>query len=121
MHSLLVYVAGPYCSPTIAGVRANIERARAVAEQLWAAGYPTVCPHLNTALMDGVACDETFLQGDMLILERCDRVVLVPGWIDSAGTRAEIAHARARGLPVFATVESMESGNEYTPHRSIQL
>jgi len=121
MHSLIVYVAGAYRADTESGVYHNIQKARRVAEQLWAKGWPTICPHLNSAYMGGVAPDEVFLQGGLLMLERCDRVVLVPGWIDSAGTRAEIAHARARGLPVFATVESMETGNEYTPHRSIQL
>ena len=102
MQSLIVYVAGPYRADTIAGVRRNIERARAVAEELWAMGYPTICPHLNTAFMDGLAEDGDFLDGDLLILKRCDAVVLVDGYEDSIGAMAEVKCAAQRGLPIFA-------------------
>jgi len=112
MHSLLVYVAGPYRAPTISGVRANIERARAVAEQLWAAGYPTVCPHLNTALMDGIASDVVFLAGAKLMLERCDRMVLVQRWNKSAGTRAEVGYAISRGLAIYRTAAGCVANKE---------
>ncbi|HQE20292.1 MAG TPA: hypothetical protein PK607_17460, partial [Aggregatilineales bacterium] len=68
----LVYVAGPYRAATVDGIRENIEAARRVARRLWQAGYPTICPHMNTAFMDGAAPDEVWLQGGLVILERCD-------------------------------------------------
>jgi hypothetical protein len=51
--------------------------------------------------MDGVATDEVFLEGTMELLRRCDAVVLVPNWRDSAGAQAEVAEAERLGLPVF--------------------
>ncbi len=101
----LVYVSGPYRCPnkTIAGVRRNIERARAVAEYLAIKGYGFICPHLNTAFMDGLCPDKFWLDMDLLILERCDRIVMVPGWKESQGSLMELEHARNRGLEYMGT------------------
>lgn len=54
--------------------------------------------------MDGELPDEHFLAADMTVLRRCDLVVLVPGWQESAGARAEVAEARRRGIPVYEWV-----------------
>ncbi len=97
----LVYVAGPYRAATVGGICENIEAARRVAQLLWQAGFPTICPHMNTAFMDGAAPDEVWLQGDLVILERCDAIVLTPGWDRSKGAVAEREYALERGLVVL--------------------
>lgn len=95
------YLAGPYRDKRGAHyILENILVARRVAARLWNAGVPVVCPHLNTALMDGAAPDEHFLQGDITIMERCDIVVLLPRWETSSGTLDERAHAMSRSMPV---------------------
>jgi hypothetical protein len=96
----VVYVAGPYRAATPSGIVANIRRAEAIAVELWKRGYAVICPHLNTALMDGLAPDYVWLKGDLKIMERCDAVVVVPGWEKSSGTRAEITHANELNIPV---------------------
>jgi len=96
----VVYVAGPYRSGTIAGVRANIESARRVAEVFWRIGYAVICPHLNSGFMDGIVADEDFLEGDLEILRRCNQIVMAPGWERSAGARGELEVARECGLVV---------------------
>ena len=96
----VVYVAGPYRAPTIAGIRANIEAARVAAEVFWRMGYAVICPHLNSGLMDGIVADEDFLEADLEILRRCDQIVMVPGWEQSAGARGELELARECGLVV---------------------
>ena len=97
----LVYVAGPYRAATVGGICENIEAARRVAQRLWQAGFPTICPHMNTAFMDGAAPDEVWLQGDLVILGRCDAIVLTPGWACSSGAVAEREAARLLGLVVL--------------------
>jgi hypothetical protein len=89
----LAYLAGPYRSSSIWGVKRNIEAAAAVARELWKMGLPTICPHCNTAFMDGpdIECS-TFLDGDLEMLERSDLMVVLPGWEKSQGTIAEIEH-----------------------------
>lgn len=98
----LCYVSGAYRAPTINGVYQNIQAARAVAGACWVRGFATICPHMNTAFMDGLAPDAVWLDGDLEMVRRCDLVVVVPGWEQSQGTRAEIAEAQAHGIPVHS-------------------
>ena len=79
----------------------NIRRAEAVSLELWRMGAAPVCPHTSTRFFEGALPDETFLRGDLVLLERCDGVVLVKGWESSEGTVAEIRHANKIGKPVF--------------------
>jgi hypothetical protein len=97
----LAYVAGPYRASTESGVVQNIRNAEAVAVELWKKGYAVICPHKNTALFGGLAPDEVWLKGDLVMMERCDLVVLVPGWHTSSGTRAEVARAKELGIPMY--------------------
>lgn len=101
----LVYLAGPYRSNSIWGVKRNIEAAAVVARELWAMGLPTICPHLNTGLMDGLDIDcSVFLDGDLEMLERSDLMVVLPNYERSQGTLAEIEHARSGkcgDMPIF--------------------
>ncbi len=102
VHPIVAFVSGPYRDPRGPWfIQANIRAAEAVALSLWQRGIPTICAHKNTAMFDGAAPDEVWLAGDLVMLARCDAVVLVPGWQRSAGTRAEVDFARERGIPVL--------------------
>lgn len=90
----VIYLAGPYRDGSVAGLFANIMRARDIAMLVWARGHVPLCPHLNSMLMDGQVPDEDFISGDLLLLERCDGILMLPGWEDSVGARRELAHAR---------------------------
>ena len=97
----LAYTAGPYRAPTVHGIVRNIREAETVALALWGLGFAVVCPHKNTSLFDGAAPDEVWLRGDLVIMERCDLVVMVPGWEKSSGAKAERDRALELGIPVF--------------------
>jgi hypothetical protein len=109
----LAYVAGRYRAPTMHEVVQNIRAAESVAVALWQMGLPTICPHMNTALLDGIAPDEDWLTGDLEILRRCDCLVTVPGWEQSQGATAEVHAARAAGQSVFHWPECEEALREY--------
>lgn len=97
----VAYVAGPYRDPRGAYyIRQNIRAAEEVALELWRLGIPAICPHLNTALLDGAARDEVWLEGDIELMRRCDVVVMTPEWERSAGARREKEIAEAVGIPV---------------------
>jgi len=66
----IIYIAGPYRARTAYEVMENINRAGRAAAKWWARGFPTICPHKNTAFFDGVAPDRTFLDGDIELLVR---------------------------------------------------
>lgn len=110
----VVYVAGPYRSSEGPwGVRSNIDLATRVARELWFMGFAVICPHANTAWMDGpqtstneygAACgpgDQVFLDGDLEILKRCDAIILVGEWEKSEGARHERQIAYRYSLGIF--------------------
>jgi len=112
MHNMkIAYVAGPYRAPTAAQRQDNIHRARQAAEALWKSGYAVLCPHLNTANMDGLVEDEQFLQGCLEMVRRCDLVWLLPGWRKSEGTVREVVEAEIRGVEVrFPSIAEEATG-----------
>lgn len=85
----IVYISGPYRNKSINGMWENIAVARKVALKYWRLGYAVICPHLNTAFMDGACPDDVWLQGDLEILLRCDVVVMLSGWEKSEGACEE--------------------------------
>ena len=108
----VVYVAGPYRDERgVWFVQENINRARAVARELWMLGFAAICPHSNTGMMDaaGFGSDQIFLSGDLEILDRCDAIVMIPGWQASPGARAERERAIAMGMKVFLFPDCREA------------
>lgn len=116
----VIYVAGKYRGPNAWAVEQNIRAAEDVAARVWAAGLVALCPHANSRHMDGVATDEHFLAGTLELMRRCDAVVLVSNWRDSAGARAEVAEAERLGLPVFGRHRDVGSGRfDEDTHRDL--
>lgn len=98
----IAYVAGSYRADTVNGIHDNIERARAVAVELWRMGYAVICPHLNSAMMDGVVPDHRFIDGDIEIVRRAaDCIIMLPGWEYSDGSVRECGWAQKFHIKVF--------------------
>ena len=104
---MILYVSGPYRGKSkiklinrLQVIR-NIINARKVAKELWRMGYTVICPHLNSALMDGVTSDDRFLEGDIEILQQCWGIVMIQGWQRSTGALMELKDARQTGKKVF--------------------
>ena len=93
----VAFISGPYRAPTVMGIRENIRRAEAYALAYWKAGYAVICPHKNTALFDGEAPDQVWLDGDIELLKRCDVCVCIPGWNRSEGSKEERRKALMMG------------------------
>lgn len=104
----VVYVAGPYRAANNWEIEQNVRRAEALSLRVWQAGAAAICPHTISRFFQGAAPDAVWLEGDLAILRRCDAVLVVEGWELSAGTRAEIREASARGIPVFYTWTGFE-------------
>lgn len=100
----LIYIAGPYRAATVHGILENIRRAEAVALQVWQSGHAAICPHLNSAFFDGAVPDTNFLQGTITMLKHCDAVVLVTGWSNSSGTKAELGFCYHNNIPVYENI-----------------
>lgn len=109
----VAYVAGPYRGKNINEVVENIRKAETIAKELWKKGYVALCPHKNSALLDGIVDDQVFLEGGLELLKRCDLLVLDNNskWEDSGGTIDEIYFAIKHNIPVWFI--SIENGYLY--------
>lgn len=96
----LIYVAGPYRSDTEWGLEENIQHAERAARQLWKDGWAVICPHKNTAHFGGVGDDSLWLDGDIVMLKRCDAIYMLNTWRTSKGAIAEREVAIECGLEV---------------------
>lgn len=99
---MLLYVAGKYAGKDEDDKMANIGLAMSVAIELWNNGHTAICPHLNTMDFEYYTnlTNEEFVKRDLLIVERCDGIVMLENWRDSKGAVKELAHAREHGLQV---------------------
>lgn len=105
----VVYIGGAFRHPNNWGIQQNINRAAELALEVWQAGGAAVCPHLNAPLcFVGLLPEDAWLEGDLAILSRCEALLLVRGWDQSQGTRAEVKFAEKRGIPVFGTLYELE-------------
>lgn len=104
----LVYIAGPYRGANAWEVECNIRRAEALALEVWKLGAAAICPHANTRFFQNAAPDETWLEGDLEILRRCDAIMLTSDWRRSSGACGEVAVAKMRGIPIFDDLGVLE-------------
>jgi hypothetical protein len=102
-----IYIAGPYRDATVSGIRQNIANAESLAIEVWKLNAVALCPHKNSAYLDGVVPDRVFLDGGIELLRLCDAVVTVGGWQKSQGSRDEIAYAESHKIPVFHSIAEL--------------
>lgn len=105
-----VYVAGPFTAPNDEQIETNILAAEVVASEVISRTYRIVCvvPHsLGRTFKRGPGSPDYWYRATLSLLTRCDALLLVPGWEDSKGTRAEVAWCREHGVPVFHEVDEL--------------
>jgi hypothetical protein len=111
----ICYIAGPYRGRSRIKIinylqrQINIRRAAKVAKWAWQHGFAVICPHLNSRNFDGLTTDLIFMLGDQEILNRCDVMILTPGWMHSKGTRDEIK----------SSIDKVQYICEYFPNRPL--
>ena len=101
MKTSVVYIAGKFTGKNGWEVAENVRAAERVGFAVAKMGLMPLIPHANTCHFFGTLSEEFWYGGTLELLRRCDAVVLVPGWRDSAGARVERDEAVLRGLPVF--------------------
>jgi len=99
-RNVVIYIGGPYRGTCEWETNQNIRMAELAAAKYWEMGFTVICPHKNSSFMGGVVPDEEILAGDIEILRRCDRLVLLPGYLYSAGTMNERRFAQENNIPI---------------------
>lgn len=112
----VIYIAGPFRALTAWGIEQNVRAAEELALEAWRAGFAVICPHTNTRFYDGALPNDVFLRGDLEIVKRCDAVLLLPNWRDSAGAVAEVEVAKEKSIPVFKTLVGLVLATSELPN-----
>ena len=101
-RSIVVYIAGPYRASTWGQVKANVAHAMDVAAEILHMGYSMICPHSMTHEFEMYKLpDDAFLTSDLVLLSRCDLVLVLDDWKNSSGTKAEVAFAQGNAIPIL--------------------
>ena len=105
---LRVYVAGAYSSDNVMGVFDNMRRGMKVAYDVIKAGFAPFVPWFDYhfSLIGEMELKE-YYDYSLAWLEASDAVLVVPGWENSKGTKAEIERAKSNGIPVFFNVKDL--------------
>jgi len=101
---LVAYIAGPYSSNSNGKtIEENLEIARDIAVELWSNGIVALCPHMNTAGFEKLCNlkNKDYVDGDLLLVEQCDMMVLTPDWYTSKGAIREVARAIEVDIPYY--------------------
>lgn len=99
---MLIYVSGLY---TRGNVEENVVAAQKAAAQLWEKGHAVICPHANTHTLDKymltpISYDD-WIRGDLMMIARCDAIVMLEKWEQSPGANIELEYAKSLGMPVY--------------------
>lgn len=101
MPTPLIYLAGRYTEKSTYLVQRNIDLARRYAQDVAILGAMPITPHLLSANFEGIQ-DYTWWCSAMLVLmRRCDALLMLPKWDQSNGAVAELTEALNLEIPVF--------------------
>lgn len=94
----LVFIAGKFSGANNWEIACNVHAAESAALRVAELGGMPVVPHSLGQHMFGTLPEEFWRAGCLLLLSRCDGILLLPGWMDSAGAVAESKHAEQHGI-----------------------
>lgn len=102
----VVYVAGPIRAENSWLRELNIRKAEMLALDAWKAGAAVICPHA----MGRFYTDDDYpmwIAGDLEIISRCDALLMVNGWDQSLGAKAERAEAMLLGKKICYSLDEL--------------
>lgn len=77
-------------------------------------GACAICPHMNTAGfseifgLNSIISGEQCIQGDLVMIARCDAIFMREGWQESKGANEELRFAADRGLPIYFALSPLD-------------
>lgn len=93
MKRPVIYIAGPMTADDGWQWEQNCRIGEEVAFEVIKAGGAPICPHSMGRNFRGTLSFDTWMDVDLALLDRCDGIVLLPGWKSSKGARQESHHA----------------------------
>lgn len=108
-----VYVAGAYSANNVIDVLDNMRRGMRVSTEVLLAGYAPFSPWLDfhfQLMLRGAEklTVEDYYEYSLAWLRVSDVVLVLPGWENSKGTKAEIAEAHRLMIPVVYDIDQVQ-------------
>ena len=107
----VIYVAGAYTAATPWLIEQNVRRAESIGYLIAQAGAVPLIPHANMRWQHLTAelTTDWWYAATRELLNRCDAVVMVPGWEASNGARYERERAIETGKLVFTSINELSA------------
>ena len=98
-----IYLAGPYSADSLIQAMRHIRAGQRASRALLVAGFNIHCPWLDyQLLMFGDITVADFQRNSLSFLTYwADLMIVMPGWFNSRGTRAEMESAFQKEVPVY--------------------
>lgn len=105
-----VYIAGKYNDDNIIGCLDNIKKGLKAGATLMMHGYAPFCPFLDYQFQFfGNFSVADYKIYSMAWVDVCDAVLLLDGWEQSNGAKAEIDRAYELNIPVFTDITALDT------------
>lgn len=105
----VIYIAGPFRGSNGWIIEQNVRAAEAAGLEVAKLGAMPLIPHCNTRFFHGVLSDEFFVEGTLALMLRCDAVLFLNTWRNSAGCRGEYDVCRRHNIPTFASLMELQN------------
>lgn len=105
----LVYISGPFSSPSREIELANTMAAVALGRSIRWVATPLV-PHVTVLPIEGIDTQSVWdaaMRECLVYLRHCEAVLMVPGWETSRGARIERERALEWSIPVFTDPDAL--------------
>lgn len=99
----IVFIAGAYYSEYPEQIKRNIKKAEEYQIALANNRIGFFCPHNHTNGFEtkAYAIESFYKELDMWFLQRCDAILMLPGWEESKGATAEHEYANKINMKIF--------------------
>ncbi len=104
-RNTIVYISGKYSGD----INKNIKTARKYAIKIWESGRTVLTPHLNTYHFerDCKCTYKDYIKGDLVMLNRCDIIFMLPDWEESKGAIIERKFAMRNKIRIVYKIEDL--------------
>lgn len=110
----VVYVAGPFRASRAWLIEQNVRRAESQVRRLLELGFAPVCMHTTGRFLFGEVSETKMLDASLELVRRCDAVLLLEGYEQSAGAVSELNAAIDADVPTFHTLAELREWDERT-------
>jgi len=111
----IVYISGPYTSPTNAQRDENVAKAVEIAKHLGVLGITSIVPHRLTHTWEEDERFKDWTEKEWLeiccypLIRNCTAMLMVDGWQESSGCHKEMSFINTSNLhmPIYLNIDSL--------------